>query len=477
MRHFIREEVLKTIIESPLNPIKVLFLKEKFIVKCELFYKEWDLFNYFEEIKPDNTFDAIAVASANLPVFSNIKFLMDGLLLKAFFLIEHDKEKIPKEVEAFFKVENKIEKVKSPFFLFKEPVMGTSKEKRENAVAFFSSKNSSSSISENIKLAEDAGFNVTNSFVLKNPERRSCRNQIVEHLESVDKINLSTILVFFKMSAGEISKVEESTELGVILRDDLIITIFDSRADGTSGKLKLADAVLSREKSLFRKKVTGLSRITGGIGLKGPGETKEEERKRILKNKEKNVRLKLKNEFARISSQMKYRKKSNSKTVAIVGYTNAGKSTLFNRLANENISVESDSFFSSIDPKIKKISLFGAPLFVLDTVGFISDMTQNITDAFKATLAEIAAADMVLHIIDSSEKGWEKKMKFIEKILIANGTCKDNIFTLFSKSDKITIKHPVKKGFFYNSFNQRDITKIKKFIFSNIDPTTKRSDT
>jgi GTPase len=218
---------------------------------------------------------------------------------------------------------------------------------------------------------------------------KKCKNQIDGHLKNIDENYIFTILLFFKISAGEISAIEKLTGFEIISRDDLIITIFDNRADGTSGKLKLADAVLAKEKAQFRKKITGLSRIKGGIGLKGPGETKEEERKRILKNKEKDVRKKLKNEFSRISSQMKYRKKSNAKTVAVVGYTNAGKSTLFNHLINENVSLESSSFFSSIDPKIKKMSLFGKPLFLVDTVGFISDMTRNITDAFEPHLKKL----------------------------------------------------------------------------------------
>ncbi|HQJ59969.1 MAG TPA: GTPase HflX [bacterium] len=463
-----KELVLKIIREKPLNSTKLILMKNGAAVKTEIFRKNWDVFNFIGDLRPDNTFDAIAVASMSKPVFSNVKTLMDGLLLKAFFIIDHTEEKIPQNIEVFFRKGNKIKNLTSPFFLFNESIDVVLEKNRINAAAFFSSDDNPSSIAENIKLAEDAGYNVIFSAVLKRPEMKKCKNQIAEHLKNIDENSTSTILMFFKISAGEISAIEQFTGFEIISRDDLIITIFDKRADGTSGKLKLADAVLAKEKAQFRKKVTGLSRIKGGIGLKGPGETKEEERKRILKNKEKDVRKKLKNEFSRISSQMKYRKKSNAKTVAIVGYTNAGKSTLFNHLTNETISLESDSFFSSIDPKIKRISLFGKPLFLVDTVGFISNMTKNITDAFLATLEEIATADMVLHIIDSSEKGWEKRKKFIEEILESNGTPENNIFTLFSKSDAITIKHPVRKGFFYNSFNPLDITKIKKFIYSHI---------
>ena len=225
---------------------------------------------------------------------------------------------------------------------------------------------------------------------------------------------------------------------------------------------------MAKEKAAFRNKITGLSRIKGGIGLKGPGETKEEERKRILKNKEKNVRKQLENEFSRLEFQHKFRKRSRIATVAVVGYTNAGKSTLFNALLNEEATKESDRFFSSIDPKIRKFSLFGKPVFLLDTVGFISNMSNDITDAFNSTFSEIAASDLILHIIDSTEKGWEERKKFVDTLLLENGCDKRSIVPLFSKKSRIKIKQPLRKGFFYDAFDADDITKIKKFIFEKL---------
>ena len=140
----------------------------------------------------------------------------------------------------------------------------------------------------------------------------------------------------------------------------------------------------------------------------------------------------------------------------------------FNALLNEEATKESNKFFSSIDPKIRKFSLFGKPVFLLDTVGFISNMSNDITDAFNSTFSEIAASDLILHIIDSTEKGWEERKKFVDELLISNGCDKHSIIPLFSKKSRIKIKHPLKNGFFYDAFDAEDITKIKKFIFEKL---------
>jgi hypothetical protein len=163
-----KELVLKIIREKPLNSTKLILMKNGAAVKTEIFRKNWDLFNFLENLKPDNTFDSIAIASISKPVFSNVKIFMDGLLLKAFFIIEHDEEKIPSEIDAFFKNCSKIKNLSSPFFLFNEPSVPSVQEERINAAAFFSSDDNPSSIAENIKLAEDAGYNVIYSAVLKN---------------------------------------------------------------------------------------------------------------------------------------------------------------------------------------------------------------------------------------------------------------------------------------------------------------------
>lgn len=461
---FSQEQVLKIIKENPLNAIKLMFLSKGAVTHSTIFVSNWDLFDFLEKLKASNDFDTILIAAKTAPKIVEIRSFMDGLLLQNLALVEHDDEKIPENITLFYKTSSKIQKISSPFFLFKEP---SKKEITDNpTAAFFSSESTASAIAENIKLAEDAGFSITESFVVSAQSLKNGTNRISELLKTATEVE--NIILFSDTNASFLSKLEKATNLTVLSRDDLIISIFNARAEGTGGKLKLASAVVAKEKAAFRNKITGLSRIKGGIGLKGPGETKEEERKRILKNKEKNVRKQLENEFSRLEFQRKFRKRSRIATVAIVGYTNAGKSTLFNALLNEEATKESDRFFSSIDPKIRKFSLFGKPVFLLDTVGFISNMSNDITDAFNATFSEIAASDLILHIIDSTEKGWEERKKFVETLLTGNGCEKRNIVPLLSKKGKIKIKQPLRKGFFYDAFDPEDITKIKKFIFDRL---------
>ncbi len=461
---FSQDQVLKIIKENPLNAIKLMFLSKGTVTHSRIFVSNWDLSDFLEKLKASNDFDTLLIAAKTAPKIAGIKSFMDGKLIKHLGIIEHDDEKIPENITFFYKDLSKIHKLSSPFFLFKEP---SETEVPENpTAAFFSSESTSSEIAENIKLAEDAGFSITESFIISVQSLKNGINRILELLKTATEVE--NMIIFAETTAAFLSKLEKATKLTVLSRDDLIISIFNARAEGTGGKLKLASAVLSKEKAAFRNKITGLSRIKGGIGLKGPGETKEEERKRILKNKEKNVRKQLENEFSRLEFQRKFRKKNQIPTIAIVGYTNAGKSTLFNALLNEEATRESDRFFSSIDPKIRKFSLFGKPFFLLDTVGFISNMSKDITDAFNSTFSEIAASDLILHIIDSTENGWEAKKKFVDELLLGSGCDKKSIIPLFSKKGKIKIKRPLRKGFFYDAFDTDDITKIKKFIYEKL---------
>jgi GTP-binding protein HflX len=461
---FDQDQIIRIIKENPLNTIKLIFLSKGLLTQKKIFISNWDLFDFLEKLKASNDFDTILIAAKTAPKIVETRNFMDGKLLKYLGLITYDNDKIPDNITLFYKNPSKLQKISSPFFLFKEP---EKKEFPANATAaFFSSESTSANIAENIKLAEDAGFSITDSFMVSEQSLKNGINRVTELLKDVPQE--SGVIIFSDSSASLLAKLEEKTGRTILSRDDLIISIFNARAEGTGGKLKLASAVVAKEKANFRKKITGLSRIKGGIGLKGPGETKEEERKRILKNKEKNVRKQLENEFSRLDFQRKFRKRSRIATIAIVGYTNAGKSTLFNALLNEEATKESNKFFSSIDPKIRKFSLFGKPLFLLDTVGFISNMSNDITDAFNATFSEIAASDLILHIIDSTEKGWEERKKFVENLLTENGCDKHNIIPLFSKKGKIKIKQPLKKGLFYDALDPEDISKIKKFIYEKL---------
>lgn len=455
-------DILKIIRNSPILPIKAVFMKESKVTRSLCFQSRLSFFKYLDDTKQFSDSDSLAVCSVKPVKISDIEVFMSGRFLRSLFIIEHDFERIPQHIDAYFRVGSSVIHRNSPFFLFNPPETESRTDQGRPAAAFFIRSATPSENSENMKLATDAGYCVIKTFQLRTEKPVLLKNSILRELKKLEEIE--SALIFFEISPADKSFLEKESGMEILSKEDLIMTIFHDRADGSSGKLKVAGAVVKKEKSEFRRNINGLSRIKGGIGLKGPGETKEEERKRILKNKEKTIRKQLESEFTRLDLQKKYRSKSNIKTVAVTGYTNAGKSTLFNALINEKVTLESDKFFSSIDPKIRKISLFCKPVYFIDTVGFISGMTKDITDAFHATLAEVAQADLILHIVDATNSDWRKRMKFIDSILMEKGTEKEKIVTLFSKSDLIKIKHPVKNGFFYSSFYREDIYRIKRFI-------------
>lgn len=457
------DAILENVINAPLSAFKLFLLQKGTIVTYKIIHSEWALYEHLEKLAPSNNFDTLIISGTVHPKISNIKLFMDGRLLRYLALIRQDIEKIPEEITLFYKNGSEISSVSAPFFRFTEPDI---KEPGNNDTAvIFSSESDHVFVAECIKLLEDAGFSYSQSKVISKPEKRNVVLTSGAWLNEQE--NITTGIIFFDMPSSDIVKLQEVTNKEILTRNDLIISIFDKRADGSSGKLKYASALIRKKKNLKRKRAQGLSRLTGGIGLKGPGETKGEERKRILKNKEKTVRKMLRKEFDRLSSQKEFREKKDLKTVAITGYTNAGKSTLFNALLGRKVVVESDTSFSSIDPKIRKADILGKKVLLVDTVGFITDMSKDITDAFRATFSLISSS-LVLHIVDTSSGGWLEKKKYIEKLLRENGIDTENIVTLYSKSDRIKIKHPVKRGFYYSAFDTADIRKIKDLIVDTL---------
>jgi GTP-binding protein HflX len=461
---FNTEELLQKIMTSLFSAVKVFHIENGQIVSSKMFKSNWETFNYLEKIKPSDKNDGLVVSSAaDLPI-SDIKLFMDGRLLNYYAFISHDEEKIPEKIYLHYRSDGKIYFINQPYFLFSlKDQNGKDSCDRKKAAAVFPSNSSPGEIAENIKLMEDAGYLVICRKTVSALNRNSSIESLASWIEQTDETD--TVALFLQVNPGHLSKLETITGREIITRDDLIIEIFESRADGSSGKLKLANAMIEREKTVFRKKIKGLSRIKGGIGLKGPGETKEEERKRILKNKEAAVRKALKSEWKRMELQKKSRMKRDIPSVAIVGYTNAGKSTLFNALLNEKCVTESSAFFSSIDPKIKKMHLFRKDIFLIDTVGFIENMSSDIIDAYKATFSEIIDTSLIIHVVDSTSSGWKNKKQYIESLLAESGADKEKILTLFSKKDLVKVKHPIQNGFFYSAFEKEDIRLIKDTLY------------
>ncbi len=463
---FPKKEILEYIINLSPDSFKILTLSEKGIENRSFYQGVLKASSAINSFKPSNTVSGMMIISSKMVNIGDEKRFMDENVIDFLIVVKQESDSIPSDSILYIKKNGKVTKRETLFFLIPETIEIEIEDSQNNAVVVFRPGENISFRKETLKLIEDAGWNPVETIIIKDvlPSQSSVGN-FVERLELISE-NITTIIFARDIKSSVQAMIERVSGKNVIGREELVISIFEKRADGSSGKIRVAAGTIAREKKVFKNKINGLSRIKGGIGLKGPGETKEEERKRILKNKEKDVKIKLLKEKERLESQRKFRKKSEYPTVSIVGYTNAGKSTLFNALLGENVVQISNEYFSSIDPKIRTLYLFGEKLFLVDTVGVIDGMTDLVFDAFNPTLAEIAASDLVLHIIDSTDSDYDFKRNFVNSVLDKIGVSLKNVLTLYSKKEGRVIPVEQPSSILYSSNDKKDITLIKKAVFN-----------
>src|SRR5258705_8467343 len=211
-------------------------------------------------------------------------------------------------------------------------------------------------------------------------------------------------LVIFdhSLSGAQQRNLERELDCRVIDRTSLILDIFAQRAQSAEGKLQVELAQLSHMATRLVGSWTHLERQKGGIGLRGPGETQLETDRRLIAQRVKLLRGRLSRVARSRATQSRTRRRAAVRTIALVGYTNAGKSTLFNRLTGSHVHA-ADQLFATLDTTLRRLHVDGAESIVLsDTVGFIRDLPHDLVAAFSATLSEAADADLLLHVIDGS---------------------------------------------------------------------------
>ncbi len=214
-----------------------------------------------------------------------------------------------------------------------------------------------------------------------------------------------------------------SDRLGVKVIDKpvLILDIFAQRARSKEGKLQVELAQLNYLLPRLTGMGTALSRLGGGVGTRGPGETQLETDRRHIRRRINHINQELKNVKTNRELQRNARLKKRGLQVALVGYTNAGKSTLLNKLVDDHIYA-ADQLFATLDPTTRRLTLeSGEELLISDTVGFIRDLPPQLLDAFKATLEELQFADVLLHVVDGSKEGVDESIEVVENILMALG--------------------------------------------------------
>tara|TARA_B100000029_G_scaffold443250_1_gene462203 strand:- start:128 stop:1420 length:1293 start_codon:yes stop_codon:yes gene_type:complete len=257
-------------------------------------------------------------------------------------------------------------------------------------------------------------------------------------IESIKKDleNIDADLIIFNrgLSASQERNLEKILRVPVIDRSRLILNIFAKRAKTKSGKLQVELAQLKHLSTRLVRGWTHLERQKGGIGLRGPGEKQLETDRRLLNKRIKLIELKLRKLRIQRFTNRKSRNKL-MKNVAIVGYTNAGKSTLFNTLSNSNTLV-ADKMFATLDPVFRPVNISKKRKIVIsDTVGFIRELPLELIEAFLSTLEEVTSADLILHVLDSNDRSMLQHKQSVENILKEIGAEKIPIIHVYNKAD------------------------------------------
>lgn len=240
-----------------------------------------------------------------------------------------------------------------------------------------------------------------------------------------------------ELTPSQMNNLERELELKIMDRTMVILDIFAARARTSEGKIQVELAQLRYRASRLTGLGTSMSRLGGGIGTRGPGEKKLEMDRRLIK-----VRIsQLKRDLEQVKRHRELlregRSRENIMTAAIVGYTNAGKSTLLNTLTNADV-LEEDKLFATLDPTTRVLELPGKQrIYLTDTVGFIRKLPHHLIEAFKSTLEEAKYADFIIHVVDASNPQRDEQMYVVYETLKELGVQDKKIVTLFNKQDKV----------------------------------------
>jgi GTP-binding protein HflX len=252
-----------------------------------------------------------------------------------------------------------------------------------------------------------------------------------------DQSRADVLLFDDELSPAQQRNLEDLAGRKTIDRTQLILDIFARRARTREGRLQVELAQLDYMLPRLAGKGVMLSRLGGGIGTRGPGETKLETDRRRIRQRIQSVKREIERVRRNRHTRREARQRADAPVVALVGYTNAGKSTLFSALTRTETEI-SDQLFMTLDPLIRKASLGGArEVLLVDTVGFIQKLPHGLVDAFRATLEEVGQADLLLHVMDASADDLEEREAAVEAVLSEIGAAGGPRIAVLNKADKI----------------------------------------
>ena len=331
------------------------------------------------------------------------------------------------------------------------------------------------SIDELTELSETAGLTVTH--------RLTQHKQRVDTLSYLGKGKLNElhalvtdhdiqVAVFDdELSPMQQRHIENTLKIKILDRTSLVLDIFSQRAQTKEAQIQIELAQLQYIRPRLRRMWTHLSRLAGGIGTRGPGETQLEVDRRNISRRIQKLKDDLKKVSLTRENQRKKRVTTPYLTVAIMGYTNAGKSTLHHALTNSHV-LQENQLFATLDPTTRHVTLPNNDrILITDTVGFIRKLPHQLVDAFKATLEEVIYADLILHVIDCSTPHWKDRMTTSRHVLKSLGVTMTNELIVFNKIDKandpVLTKHACKDV--SNVFISANQPKYRDYVLNLIE--------
>ena len=301
------------------------------------------------------------------------------------------------------------------------------------------------SMAELARLADTAGAKIVGSFTQRKekPDAASFlgRGKVNELAMEVQNLEATLLIVDDELTPSQQHNLERTLGIKVIDRTALILDIFAQRARSREGKLQVELAQLRYNLPRLSGQGLALSRLGGGIGTRGPGETKLEVDRRRIYSKIHDIEEQIKGVARSRSLHRIRRKESQIPLVALVGYTNAGKSTLLNKLTGSEVFAE-DKLFATLDPTTRHLVLpEKQEILLTDTVGFIQKLPHTLVTAFRATLEEVQEADLLLHVVDASGSHIEEQIEAVVAVLQELDAADKPVLFVFNKADKLTNPH------------------------------------